>query len=78
MSTNQQEDRRRDQKSLEAARDGTGVTARFAILRLLDRKPDDVLRSPWRWVFNTTVVAMILAAPHADTVGEQIQALIGR
>lgn len=70
--------KQRDQRSLTAARQGTAVSARLAVLRLLDRKPGGN-QSPRRfWIRGSILVTVGLLVAKSDSIATQVQAYLSR
>jgi len=69
---------KRDQRSLDAARDGAGVTLRLALLRRLDREPNRPTRPSKRLLRYSTILAVGVIATNYETMSTHLQAIIGR
>lgn len=68
----------RDQRSLDAAREGTRVTLRLALLRHLDRRPPRATADPRRLSRSLRLIAVTVVALNHQEIITAIWALVGR
>ncbi len=77
MSKHPTKSKERDDRSLDAARQGVGVSVRLALLRLFDPPQGDG-RGPKRWWFRAAVAGcVVVVASHIDGTSEILQILPG-